>query len=549
MWTHAYDALFLMSVVAGTLYLILKMFSKLTGKYFSAGWHYYSYLVLYSFFLVPYHKLVPSLDPGFAARGGGGGTEGGSGAWSLPSLVPIPARELPPAVQSVHQEIAARVAHILPFVCMAGTIVFLGVALTQHYRLHRRIVQLDRLTGDEGLFLALSECKQELGIKKDIPVYLSPHITTPFLYGWRKPRIVLPDMEFTPEQYRHVFLHELTHYKRRDPWAKALMLLINAIHWFNPLAYMARRDLDRFCESACDEDVVKSMDSRERRRYCGLILHVLWHAADRQAKLYSAFSDHRKYLERRIEMILENDGSKKKKSVRVLAVAVTLTMVFIGTAAAYAGNAAQPEGIADKKPNTASGKEGVVAERSDANIEWGPVPAVNGLGREDAQVQIAGNSGTVEWIPQGSLRNGLGSDNTVTLQESSEDIRFWSALPENGLNNPDPAVETTNRTSAVPPSDMEALGSGNLNPGKGYTFDRQTMGRGSQVTIYAAWTSPDSDLLVGLLSLSTNTIYYETLTGGEGSATLQVNTTEEYAIYVGNPSPSAVQFEVSYIVN
>ena len=535
MWTHAYDALLLMSVVAGALYLILKMFSKLTGKYFSAGWHYYSYLVLYSFFLVPYHKLVPSLDPGFAARGGGGGTEGGSGAWSLPSFVPIPARQLPPAVESAHQEIAAWVAHILPFLCMAGTIVFLGVALTRHFRLHRRMVQMDRLTGDETLFLALSECKQELGIKKDIPVYLSLHITTPFLYGWRKPRIVLPDMAFTPEQYRHVFLHELTHYKRRDPWAKALMLLINAIHWFNPLAYMARRDLDRFCEWACDESVVKSMDARERRRYCGLILHVLWIAADRQAKLYSAFSDHRKYLERRIEMILKNDGSKKKKSVRMLAVAMTLAMAFIGTAAAYAGNAAQPAGIVERK-------EGGV-------VEWGPIPAVNGLGREDAEVQVAGNSGSVEWIPQGSLRNGLGSDDTVTLRESSGDLRFWSTLPENGLNKSDPAVETANGTSPVPPSDMEALSSGNLNPGKGYTFDRQTMGKGSQVTIYASWTSPDSDLLVGLLSLSTNTIYYDTLTGGEGSATFQVNTTEEYAIYVGNPSPSAVQFDVSYIVN
>jgi uncharacterized membrane protein len=320
------------------------------------------------------------------------------------------------------------------------------------------------------------------------------------------------------------------------------MLLINAIHWFNPLAYMARRDLDRFCEWACDENVVKSMDAQERRRYCGLILHVLWIAADRQAKLYSAFSDHRKYLERRIEMILKNDGSKKKKPVRMLAVAMTLAMAFIGTAAAYAGNAAQPAGIAERKPSTASEKEGGV-------VEWGPIPAVNGLKREDAEVQVDGNSEFVEWIPQGSLRNGLGSDDTVTLQESSEDLRFWSTLPENGLNNPDPAVETANRTSSVPPSDMETLSSGNLNPGKGYTFDRQTIGKGSQVTIYASWTSPDSDLLIGLLSLSTNTIYYDTLTGGEGSATFQVNTTEEYAIYVGNPSPSPVQFDVSYIVN
>jgi len=243
-----YDELFLMSVVAGALYLILKMFGKLTGKYFSAGWHYYSYLVICSFFLVPYRKLVPPLDPGFAVRVGGGGTEGASGGWTLPSIFPSAARQLSPAAVSDRQEIAAWVAHILPFLCLTGSIVFLGAALMQHFRLHRRIVQMDRLAGDETLYLVLSECKQKLGIKKDIPVYLWPNITTPFLYGWWKPRIVLPDMDFTPEQYRHVFLHELTHYKRRDPWAKSLLLLVNAIHWFNPLAYMVRRDLDRFCE-------------------------------------------------------------------------------------------------------------------------------------------------------------------------------------------------------------------------------------------------------------------------------------------------------------
>jgi len=240
-------------------------------------------------------------------------------------------------------------------------------------------------------------------------------------------------------------------------------------------------------------------------------------------------------------MIL-NDGSKKKKSVRMLAAAMTLAMVFVGTAAAHAGNAIQRAGMVEEKPNIASGKESGV-------VEWGPIPAVNGLGREDAEVVKAGNSGSVAMIPQGSLPNGLGSDDTVILRESYGDTRYWSALPENGLNSPDPAVETANRTSSVPPGDIEPLTRGNLNPGKGYTFDRQTMGKGSQVTIYATWTSPDSDLLVGLLSLSTNAVYYDTLKGGEGSVTLQVNTTDEYAIYVGNPSPSALQFDVSFIVN
>ncbi|WP_169729996.1 M56 family metallopeptidase [Thermicanus aegyptius] len=547
-----------MSVVAGALYLILKILNKLTGKYFTARWHYYSYLILYSFFLVPYYKLVPAMDLDFATRGGVRGTEGVSVTGPLQPLVSIPADHLNPAVESIHQGIASFIFQISPFIFMAGTIVFISVVLTQHFRLHLRMVQMCRLTSDGPLFNALSECRQELGIKKVIPVYISPHITTPFLYGLFKPRIVLPDMEFTPEEYRHVFLHELTHYKRRDPWVKGLMMLINAIHWFNPFACMARRDLDRFCEFSCDENVVKSMDPQERRRYCGLILNVLWNVADRQAKLYSAFSDHRKYLERRIDMILKSEGSKRKKSVRMLAFAMTLAMVFIGTAAAYAGNenATQPAITAERKLNIASEKVGGSIKNNeskhiflDSYFESVPTPAVNGLGSEGAEVEAAVKSGSIEVIQNGSLINGLGSDDTVTLNESSGDHRFLSALPENGLNSPNPAVTTTKMTASVQPSGIEPLGTGNLSPGKGYTFDRQTIGKGSQVTINASWTPTTSDLQVGLLSQSTNTIYYATLTGGEDSATLQVNTTEEYSIYVGNPSQSTVQFDVSYIIN
>ena len=37
---------------------------------------------------------------------------------------------------------------------------------------------------------------------------------------------------------------ELMHWKRCDIWLKHLMILVNAILWFNPLIYMFRCDID-----------------------------------------------------------------------------------------------------------------------------------------------------------------------------------------------------------------------------------------------------------------------------------------------------------------
>jgi hypothetical protein len=116
------------------------------------------------------------------------------------------------------------------------------------------------------------------------------------------------------------------------------MVLINALHWFNPLAYLARHNIDRFCELSCDESVTKSMDFQEKKKYCKLILSVLWNAADQKNHLsfLYAFSKKRKHLEKRISTILEKKSFKKTKSVFAAAITLTLLVASAGLVAAYA---------------------------------------------------------------------------------------------------------------------------------------------------------------------------------------------------------------------
>lgn len=53
-----YNKLLIMSIVCGLVYLILKILSPLTMKYFKASWHYYTYITVYLFLLLPYHKII-----------------------------------------------------------------------------------------------------------------------------------------------------------------------------------------------------------------------------------------------------------------------------------------------------------------------------------------------------------------------------------------------------------------------------------------------------------------------------------------------------------
>lgn len=315
------------------LYLVLKLLSAITLKYFPASWHYYSYLLVSSFFLIPYYTLLSTLSKFIkwvALK---------VDEWALPSStafsppadiisVTEKAIMLPEEIKKVHSFF-----EFIPYVLMTGTLAFIVIIIIQNYKLNQRIYSVCHLLTDKEILEVLSGCKQEMGIKKEIPVYICNYASTPFISGIFKPRIVIPNIEFHSEELRYIFLHELTHWKKHDAWLKYLMLFINAVHWFNPLAYMIRRDIDSFCESFCDKSVTTSMNDEERRQYCELILSVLWHLTDQNTNLSSAFSDKRK-IERRVYLIMKTENSKKW--MRMFAVVMTLALSLIGTVTAYA---------------------------------------------------------------------------------------------------------------------------------------------------------------------------------------------------------------------
>ncbi len=514
-----------MSAVAGGLYLVFRGLGKWPLKHAAPSWHYGICLIVSSFFLVPYHRLVSvSGLKGFMHRAGVGETAGVSMVKEIQIGVARTAERLLPAggwQPGVQRPFVHLWQDILPWLLMAGTVVFIGLILVQYGKLHVHIARTCRPADSPQLLGMLETCKRELGIRRSIDLYISPHLTSPFLMGWVKPRIVLPDLPFSAEDCRYVLLHELTHYKRRDPWVKLLMLLINAIHWFNPLAYAARRDIDRFCEFACDARVVKAMDVRERRKYCAFMLRFLWLVADRKAGMYSAFGGRKNDLERRVDLILKMEGTGKNKGVHAVAAGTALAMVLLGVSAACASVPAR-----------------------DQHPKW--LPGAARIGLEEV---VAVTSESVPVLRNRAFISRLGKDDVISLLDHPGDRRFLLAAPPNGLQTSDPAVSVANVAPAAQVTDKEPLTIGSLSPGRAYTFGSPSIGKGSQVTIHAFWSPADSSLEIGLLSHSSNRIYYATLSGGEGSATLQVDSPGEYSFYAGNSSSSTVQFDLSFIIN
>lgn len=125
------------------------------------------------------------------------------------------------------------------------------------------------------VFVAISYFRLKRKVKVSLflrdNIWICDDIQTPFILGAIKPRIYIPSG--TDEaQLPHIIAHENAHLKRRDHWWKPLGFLVLAIHWFNPLVWVAYILLCRDIELACDEKVIRDLNQSESVSYSEALL-------------------------------------------------------------------------------------------------------------------------------------------------------------------------------------------------------------------------------------------------------------------------------------
>ncbi len=112
----------------------------------------------------------------------------------------------------------------------------------------------------QELGIALEQSKLALGLKRPVAILLDPKRSIPIVWGLWETRLQLPKeaLQWNDEQLQSVLLHELAHVRRRDLFVLALTQIACALHWFNPLVWIAawRMHLER--ERACDDLVLNT---------------------------------------------------------------------------------------------------------------------------------------------------------------------------------------------------------------------------------------------------------------------------------------------------
>lgn len=157
--------------------------------------------------------------------------------------------------------------------------------------------------------------------------------------GIFRPTILLPRGTFKAEEYRVMFVHELTHYRQKVLWLRHLTAIAGAIHFMNPLIRVFDREIEEWGENACDYECIRQMDSL--KTYFSILLDLAikgQNGMGLQANLVQKNGD----LESRIRKMKRSYKimNNKKKWMAVLAVAVMTisSTVSVSAATVTAGN-------------------------------------------------------------------------------------------------------------------------------------------------------------------------------------------------------------------
>jgi beta-lactamase regulating signal transducer with metallopeptidase domain len=102
------------------------------------------------------------------------------------------------------------------------------------------------------------ELAEKLGIGRKIRLYGSGSTRAAMLKGIWQPRVLMPATaaHWPPQRRRLALLHELAHIRRWDMLGELLVKATLMVYWFNPLVWLAARQLRLERERACDDAVL-----------------------------------------------------------------------------------------------------------------------------------------------------------------------------------------------------------------------------------------------------------------------------------------------------
>ncbi|WP_438349648.1 M56 family metallopeptidase [Paenibacillus sp. FA6] len=210
------------------------------------------------------------------------------------------------------------------FIWIAGVILFLTVNIAGYIQFSQKLKKTSIPASEWENRLLTSLLNERYNVRLVRNIYA----TSPMLIGLRKPIIVIPDFTFNEDQLKNILLHEMTHVKRYDIGVKWFTMVVTSLHWFNPLMYFLKKEINHAGELSCDEAVIRNLSSSEKQLYGEVLISVASENIHPRGLLHATFTEEKSNLKDRLVAIMKYN----KKSKRTAIISMVLMALFIGSA-------------------------------------------------------------------------------------------------------------------------------------------------------------------------------------------------------------------------
>ena len=248
-----------------------------------------------------------------------------------PDLAPAePDPSLPPADQQTQyeQNLAQWQEELDAARAETGTPVSLGMVLRIVWAAGAALLGLWLVGVNLRFRRALGRSRKSLTVEGfPLPVYVTGAVPTPCLFGLVRPAVyVTPETAADGTVLRHSLAHELTHFRHRDHLWAALRGLCLALHWYNPLVWLAASLSRRDGELCCDEATVKRLGEAERAAYGRTLLAVTCRGRADPLLTATSMTGSGKGIQERIVLL----AKRPKTAARSLALVVLVAAAAVG---------------------------------------------------------------------------------------------------------------------------------------------------------------------------------------------------------------------------
>jgi bla regulator protein blaR1 len=242
----------------------------------------------------------------------------------------------------------------LAAIWLAGALIFLAVHIARYQQFLRHALSGARPVAEPAI--------------ADAAVLESATVSGPAATGLFVRRIFVPANfadRFAPEQRTLALAHEALHHRRGDLWASAGALVVLALHWWNPLAYLAHRAFRRDLEAACDADLIAQIGDGQRHAYAETLVRCITKPTPQPSCSLTNLAE----LKGRLNMLKLNHNSTRRLAGLLLATCVASSGLFLALPAVAQEKPAADKAQTERVEIRRVVKDGKVVEQSNITPE------------------------------------------------------------------------------------------------------------------------------------------------------------------------------------